>query len=323
MSAVVGVCVVIGLRVVSPGGDSPTPGPVPVEGTRVVAPVDAGPAEVLAPASQSEAPGYRLNAPDATAVLSPILNEISGLSPSKEPDSLWAVHDERGTLFRISVKDGSVLQEVSLGKKGDYEGVEEVGDIVYVARSEGILLVVDPKAGGEPTRLNFQKQLGLACDLEGLAYEPKQKRLLLTCKNEGSKSRRSNKSFEIFAMDLESRKIHREAVYVLTEQQIDAYIAAHPDMTQFKKAKGNNFAPSGVAVHPETGEIYILSTRAKMVVVLDTQGGLVRAYALDPAVHPQPEGIAFGPDGTLFISSEAHGKRALLQTFKPPTAVKD
>ena len=83
------------------------------------------------------------------------------------------------------------------------------------------------------------------------------------------------------------------------------------------------FAPSGITVHPDTAEIYILSTRGKMVVVLDPKGELVRVYALDPSVHLQPEGIAFAPDGTLFIGNEAHGKSAQLHTFKFKQATKD
>ena len=272
----------------------------------------------VGPSPKPTAPGragYRLNHPDATHVLARSLDEISGLSASSEPDNLWAIHDERSTLFRISATDGSVLHEINFGKHGDYEAVEEVGDRVYIARSDGVLVVVDPK-GGVPTRLNFETRLGLDCDLEGMAHEAQKKRLLLSCKNESRKSSKTNKAFEIYAMGLDSKELAKDPVYVLTEEQIDAYLAAHPEREEFKRLKGKSFAPSGLAVHPRTGEIYVASTRGNMVVVLDPKGALVRVDWLDPAVHPQPEGIAFRPDGTLFISSEAHGKRALLHVFK-------
>ena len=258
---------------------------------------------------------YKVNAPDSTFVLDRTLNEISGLSASTQKDSLWAVHDERPTLFRISTTDGAILQELDLGKRGDYESLEEVDGKVYIARSDGVLIVADP-AGGDPTRLNFESNLGLACDLEGVAYEPKKKRLLMSCKNESSKSRKSNKAFEIYGMDLESKKMAKEPAFILNEQDIDEWVTAHPERTELKSAKGKAFAPSGLAVHPTTGELYIISTRGKMMAVLRPDGKLTHLDTLEPEVHPQPEGIAFLPDGTLFISNEAHGKRALLHVFK-------
>jgi uncharacterized protein YjiK len=269
-------------------------------------------------------PGYRLNNPDSTVVLPKTLNEVSGLSASSEAGTLWAVHDERGTLFRISIADGKVLKEIELGKRGDYEGVEEAEGLVYVGRSEGVLLVVDPAAKGDakPKQLNFQKQLGLACDLEGVGYESRKKRLLLTCKNESMKSRQSNKAFEIYAMSVETQTVGKDPAYVLSENAIDDYIAAHPELDDLKKSKGKDFAPSGIAVHPDTAEIYILSTRGKMMLVLDPKGELVRAYGLDQSVHLQPEGITFTPDGTLYVSNEAHGKSAQLLGFKFKSAEK-
>ena len=337
MAAVVAVCVAIAVRL-APGSPDAEPTAVAPDVRKAeaapvnkadkadnvepaaVAPEVAEPARStatdagVAEAAPQQA-GYHLNTPDGTLTLGKNLNEISGLSASSDPNSLWAVHDERGTLFRLSIKDGSVLQEIDLGKRGDYEGVEEAEGHVYVARSEGVLFDVDPKGGGEPKKLTFHSELGLACDLEGLAYQQKLKRLLLTCKNEGSKSRRSNKAFEVYAMPLESKKVPREPAYVLDEKTIEEYIAAHPGQADLKGAKGKSFAPSGISVHPQTGEIYLVSTRGKMVVVLDEKGTLVRAYGLDPVVHAQPEGITITPDGTLFISNEAHGKQALIHRF--------
>ncbi len=329
MTAVVLVCLVIGVRLMPEPAGARTPEagvPEIAREPEVVAPQATE--KVVAPATEEEPrpareqpTGYRVNTPDSTLVLPMRLNEISGLSATKDPESLWAVHDERGTLFRLSVKDGTVLEEVSLGKRGDYEAVEAVGDQVFVARSEGVLLVVDPTAKNEMVKLSFQKEIGLACDLEGLGHEPKKNRLLLTCKNESSKSRKSNKAFEIYAMDLETRTVQRDPAYVLNEPAIDEYIAAHPEREDLKQSKGKEFAPSGISVNPKTDEIYVLSTRGKMIVVLDPKGALVRVYGLDPAVHPQPEGLTFGADGTMFIGTEAHGKRALLHAVKfAPTA---
>jgi uncharacterized protein YjiK len=275
-------------------------------------------------AAVARTPGYRVNMPDSTLTLPKSLNEISGLSVAADAQSLWAVHDERPTLFRLSVKDGSVVQELDLGKRGDYESVEEVGDFVYVGRSDGVLLVVDPSGKAPVTELNFTSRLGLACDLEGLGFEAKKNRLLLTCKNESTKSRSSNKAFEVYEVSLVSKEMKKEPAFVLEENAIDAYIAAHQDQPELKGAKGKSFAPSGVSVNPKTGELYMVSTRGKMLVVLNPEGTLVRVDSLDPEVHRQPEGISFAADGTLFISNEAHGRTAQVHVYKDSsTAAKE
>jgi len=313
MTVVVGACLVIAMRLVTraTGVEAPHPNGIVATTEEAGAP-DAEPLEETEPERPATSSGYDLNKPDRILVLPKTLDEISGLSLSKEPDSLWVVNDERPTLFRISTKDGEVIQEVDLKQRGDYESVEEVDDKVYVGRSEGAVMVVDPVNGGDPQYLDFKERLGLACDMEGIAYEPRRKRLLLSCKNEGAKHRKTKKAFEIYSMPIRGTKLHREPAFVLQEASIDDYIKAHPEQTDLKGFYGKNFAPSGLAVNPKTGNLYILSTRAKMLVVLDDGGALARVDALDTAVYAQPEGIAFDADGTMYISNEAHGKRATL-----------
>ena len=249
---------------------------------------------------------YKINDPSRTLELGKALAEISGLSMAKGGDSLWAVHDERGTLYRLSTLDGSVQQEVDLGKRGDYEGVEEVGGRVWVVRSDGVVLVVDPSGKSEPEKLTFTRDVGLACDVEGVAHDARNERLLFACKNEGWKSsRKDGKAWELFAMDLETRKIGDDPAILIRAKDLDAH-----------GVKGKNFAPSGLAVHPKTGELYVLSARGNMLVVLSPSGEVVRVDTIDPEVHRQPEGIAFGDDGTMYLSDEAKGHEARLYVIK-------
>lgn len=255
---------------------------------------------------QAKSRGYRVNSPSRSIELGKALNEISGLGMAKRGDSLWAVHDERGILYRISVLDGSVQQEIELGKRGDFEGVEQVGDQVYVLRSDGVLLVVNTSGEGEIEKLVLTRDVGLACDAEGLAYERAAKRLLIACKNEGWKSSsKEGKAYEVHAFDLESQKVKDKPAFVLHAKDLDEH-----------GVKGKAFAPSGLAVHPKTGEIYVVSARGEMMVVLSAEGKVVRAERLDPDVHLQPEGIAFAEDGTMYIADEAHGRRAMLHIIE-------
>jgi uncharacterized protein YjiK len=57
-------------------------------------------------------------------------------------------------------------------------------------------------------------------------------------------------------------------------------------------------------VHPVSGEVYLLSSVTKAVVVLGPDGGLRHVWPLPEDRFEQPEGLAFLPSGDLFIASE-------------------
>ncbi len=316
MIAIVAVCLLIGLRVTSPRPDGALAATTE-EPEAAAAPAKAPAAEPPA-ATTGE---YLVNQPASTFELVSPLSEISGLSVAGDGESLWAVHDERGTLYRLGMKDGKVLAEVPFEPKGDYEAVEEVGAHVFVARSDGALLMIDPK-DGKTNVLNFKAQLQKKCDVEGLGFQSKEHRLLLSCKSPTPETRKvDEKVFEVFAMDLGTKKLGDKAVYAVTAAAMDKFVADHPKQADLKKIKGKSFGPSGLAVHPRTGEIYIVSSMGEVLVVLDpSSGAIVRIQRLQRAIHPQPEGIAFSEDGTMFLSNEARGKTAVLHVISAPAA---
>jgi uncharacterized protein YjiK len=69
-------------------------------------------------------------------------------------------------------------------------------------------------------------------------------------------------------------------------------------------ANGKDFRPSGIAVHPKTGQIFILASDGKKLLILSEQGQKEALVSLNPKIYRQPEGICFSPNGDLFISSE-------------------
>jgi hypothetical protein len=55
-------------------------------------------------------------------------------------------------------------------------------------------------------------------------------------------------------------------------------------------------------------------------VVTDLKGKLQSAHRLNPTLYPQAEGIAFAPNGDLFVSNEAKlGKPTLLKINYNPS----
>ena len=254
------------------------------------APVDATPPPADAAAATAPAP---------CIVLDGTLAEISDLALAADGESLWAVHDEKGKLFRISTRDGSILEAFEFHKKGDFEAITVVDGRLLVGRSDGELFWVDPKTHQSS---HFSSQLGPACDLEGLAWEPAKHRVLLSCKQpQGDKA---DRTWRVFSMDPERETVDPEPAFVIHRGALEA---AKVDDTDPAHAD-----PSGIAVDPRDGAIEMISTRGRMRWVLAADGGVTSVHPLPRETYRQPEGITFGRDGTRFISNEARGAQATL-----------
>ncbi len=220
------------------------------------------------------------------------LTEISGLSFYKE-EQLLCVQDEKGEVFVYDLKKQEIAENHRFDQPGDYEDIALVSDEVYVLRSDGKLL--NFKMGNNETR-DIDTNLPGKNDVEGLAYDPVTKRLWLAVK-EASKKAVKNDDKVIFSFDLKSRRVFTERE--LKEKQFEAI--------GLKGKLWNDFKPSGIAFHPQTGEVYLLSSVGHRLVILHRQGGPLRNIELSPTVYRQPEGICFAPDGTLYIASEGDG----------------
>ena len=81
------------------------------------------------------------------------------------------------------------------------------------------------------------------------------------------------------------------------------------------KTNDATFKPSAAAIHPIDKRLYILSSAGQLLVITDNMGKVLEAYNLNPDRNPQAEGIAFSPEGTLFISNEGKYGKATLQIF--------
>jgi len=81
----------------------------------------------------------------------------------------------------------------------------------------------------------------------------------------------------------------------------------------FKPEEEFIFGPSGIAVHPVTGEIYIVSAVGNVLIVLNRKNEIMHLQKLRKKVHQQPEGITFDQKGNLYISNEGkEGKGKIL-----------
>lgn len=251
-----------------------------------------------------EAFPYNLKKPSLVLNLQDELREISGISVGASSTDAWVINDEQGRIFQINLSSGEIIQSLKFGKKGDYEGIEVLEDSIVIARSDGELFRF---SDGITTRV--KSPLNSKFDVEGLAYDRKGARLLIACKGEAQAYK--NKKV-VFAVNLPSFEWEKEPVFVVSLEKLSEFIV-NSKIKGIEEKQIRNFAPSGIAVDPKTNNVYLISSRGEMIVVLDPSGDIVAASSLDRAEHTQPEGISFSVDGSLYLTNE--GRRSIPKLY--------
>jgi uncharacterized protein YjiK len=251
---------------------------------------------------------YRLQNPSLTInLVSTELKEISGLSPADSPGVYVAIADERGEVFFVDGNGGgAVFQRVLFREKGDFEGVEMVDKSIWAAKSNGDLFEITNWKKTPPQVSEYKTSLKKTNDVEGLAYDPWRKALLLACKENPD----SLYPRHIFVFNLKSKTLDDAPAYTINPEEINRLVP------YLDTEKHDYFSPSGIAVHPLSGDIYVISTALKRLVVLDYKSGKLKfAQRLDKKILPQPEGISFDTAGNLLLSSEGKQGEGLLLKF--------
>lgn len=268
---------------------------------------------------------YQLDKPDTFFLLKNDLVEISGLSMDASNDKLLAINDEEGIIFYLNYETGQVEKQVKFGKMNDYEGIETVGEKVYVTKSNGTIYEITDLRRPLQLTETYPTFLKTINDVEGLAYDARSNSLLLACKGKAGEGEAFKKSRAIYTFNLNQKELSPEPFLLIKREAVAAFfnkeksknpLAAYwQDFTIEQLSKA--FAPSGIAIHPKTGNLYLLSSSGKMLLILGKNKEILHLVKLDASLMRQPEGICFHPDGRLFISSEGDGARGRLLVFSP------
>ncbi len=262
--------------------------------------------------AQSAAKSYNYDQPVLIGKLPKELDEISGLSVSPaHRNELLAVQDEEGKIFRINAKTGALLWAIAFWKDGDYEGIEAIGDDIWVVKSTGTLYQVTNPGQPDQAVEKFNSFLTGDNDVEGLAYDARNNRLLLACKRDAKDDGNDKDGRYVYAFDLATRKLSEKPVYAIELEAVKNFLAScekttgHEQLCDFFLGRDEyDLAPSAIAVHPLTGQLFITSSVGKVLMVLNADGRIDHLERLDKKFFAQPEGLAFSPDGTLYISTE-------------------
>ncbi len=226
------------------------------------------------------------------------LTEISGLAATSD-GRIFAHNDETGVVRRVSLGEENASEWFSVGSvtlSEDLEGIAVVGEKFYMINSKGdIFAFSEGEPGGSVEFEQIRTDLSGKFDVEGLCYDPGSNSLLLACKEFPGGGLDEKEHRAVYAFSIGSGEIESEPRFVLPIKELEKHLG-------LKK-----FRPSGIERHPETGNYVLLSGNDPAIIELSPTGDIVAAYMLDPDIHPQPEGITFGPDGSLLIASEGGG----------------
>jgi hypothetical protein len=79
------------------------------------------------------------------------------------------------------------------------------------------------------------------------------------------------------------------------------------------------FSGSAIVRHPRTGTYLLVAGPQRTYAEVSGSGEVLGGGVLDRSRHPQPEGLAIGPDLTLLVSDEGANGRASITgyAFRP------
>lgn len=251
---------------------------------------------------------YALEAPSLNVVMPPELSEISGLC-YWDQQHLGAVQDEQGIIYKWNFETGKLSKQFSFSGEGDYEGIESKGSSLFVLKSNGTIYEYDTLSGFTK---KFKTVLNYDNNCEGICYDSSSKKLLIACKGDAGTSQNSlEKGKSIYSYNLLNNTISSTPFVHFTSKKLAAW------KNVFGKKRIKKIAPSGIAVHPITGYIYVLAHKGTALLVFDRQGDCLDIFALPNTLFQQPEGICFAPNGNMFIANERRdGKPATILMFK-------
>lgn len=223
---------------------------------------------------------YNMDFPSENVTLSGKLNEISGMVMLND-SVIAAIQDEKANIYFLEASTGKIIDQIDFGKNADYEGITHHNELFYVLRSDGTIFEVSKKKKSK--EYNFKKSKDF--DFEGICAQPEESRLLVACKDHGDKDKRDH--FYIYAFSLATKKYEKKPAFKIKRELVH-----------------KNFKPSGIAIHPTSRNVFILSSFSKTLLVLSPQGEIIKAVQLNDYIFHQPEGITFDSKGDLYISNE-------------------
>lgn len=266
---------------------------------------------------------YDLTAPSEIFELPGKLNEISGIDFYK-PGIIACHNDEDGEIFLFELENRKLKEKYKFAGDGDYEDIVIDGDTAYILRSDGKIYEVKAFTSKKTKTKKIKTPLSRNNDTEGLCYDKKNQYFLIACKERAGIKKdddyRGKKAIYRFSI-LKDTLIDKPLLIDLKQLEEFYKTSAYEKFSRkladkLTASSGSGiFKPSGVAIHPLTGEIYVLASVGKKIVVIDENSNILAIEDISSKMFAQPEGICFDQDANLYISNESKGKNANILKF--------
>jgi len=218
------------------------------------------------------------------------------------------------------------ISSFSFHDDGDFEDIQVIGRKIYVLDSDGDIYKI--KNYNNPEKMKVDKDetpLSIENNCEGLAYVPSWNALLIACKGSASIRKKNNLDDykAVYRYDLKKKKLLESPVMLIDKNNLidnttlvkETKASAKVDLLREMKSD-LNFRPSAIAIHPFTGNVYILSFVGRLLTSYSPSGILLDIEYLDKKIFSQPEGMCFDEKGNLYIANEANGLGASILSFE-------
>lgn len=271
---------------------------------------------------------YDLSSPDSDYDLGHNLQEISGISLYGD-NKIACIQDEKGIIYMFDTREGRVTDTYKFGKNGDYEDIVVVNDTAWILSSNGVIFKVTNFTHKKRKVTSYSTALSTKNNTEGLAYDLSDNNLLIACKDQSSiKGHEKLTGFKaIYRFGTTDYKLKEKPEFLINLAQFNVYEETrYFKSISLKLAKKLNlydnagFRPSGLAIHPLSKELYVISATPGKLIVINHDGNIRLILPLEKSIFKHPEGICFSPEGDLYISNEGNkGKGNILKFKYSPT----
>ncbi len=256
--------------------------------------------ECAAQAKPSGAKGfdYDVNHPKRKWKLPTPLLEISGITWLGN-NHLLAIEDLTASLYTLNLDGKNIVEKTMAfkknnGQKFDLEDITVKGNTAYALYSHGTVYKIANWNSGKPQIVKLKTFLTKDNNTEGICLDPLTNNLLLACKDQSGVNDDKKSTRSVYEMNPQTGSLNSSPYMLLEKKDIKKLVGEQAD-----------FHPSAIGVHPITHDIYVLSSRgSKCIAVYSHQGKLKSIQQINSSLMPQPEGLCFSPDGTLYITTE-------------------
>jgi uncharacterized protein YjiK len=186
--------------------------------------------------------------------------------------------------------------------RGDFEDIALAGDRLFLTTESGEIFEgrAAPDGHVAPARRRT-RGVGRTCGVEGLAWDAPTRSLLLLCKS--ARTERCKDHLIVLAISIDTWQFEARPRLLVPAAAIE------------RVTRHRHFHGTALVRHPRTGSYLVLAGPEHAFVELSRSGAVLGGGRLDRKLHPQPEGMAVGPDLTLFISDEARGHTAHITAY--------